>query len=116
MYWLFLVLALGAFLVTISTTQTWLLVLSALATLLLLVLWVKGLYVNRIGNVSEAPRPLHPAELQALREQFRAQQAASAGSAVEATVAVSAVPPMQVAADSSSATTAPPIDRGSTQP
>lgn len=76
MYWLFLLLALGAFVLAISTTQMWLLVLSLFASLLFAVLWVKGLFAARVsGVVSDAPRPLHPAELQALRDQLRSQNA-----------------------------------------
>lgn len=72
MYWLFLLLALGAFVVAISATQTWLLLLSLLAALGFALLWVKGLYAARIGGViGDTPRALHPAELQALREQLR---------------------------------------------
>ncbi len=113
MYWLFLVLALGAFLVTLTTTHMLLLVLSALAALVFLLLWVKGLYVARIGSVSEAPRPLHPAELQALREQFRAQQAAANGSDGSARGNV-AVPPVAP----TTATIAPSasFDRDPSQP
>ncbi|WP_449468319.1 hypothetical protein [Stenotrophomonas humi] len=77
MYWLFLLLALGAFVLAISTTQMWLLVLSLFASLLFAVLWVKGLFAARVGGVvGDAPRPLHPAELQALRDQLRGQNAA----------------------------------------
>ncbi|WP_228114257.1 hypothetical protein [Stenotrophomonas sp. MYb238] len=71
MYWLFLLLALGAFVLAITTTQTWLLLLSLLAALLLFLLWMKGLYAARFGGTaSQTPRALHPAELQALREQL----------------------------------------------
>ncbi|WP_241772643.1 hypothetical protein [Stenotrophomonas pictorum] len=77
MYWLFLLLALGAFVLAISATQTWLLLLSLLASLVFALLWVKGLYAARIGGaLTDAPRALHPAELQALREQFRVDAAA----------------------------------------
>jgi uncharacterized membrane protein len=73
MYWLFLLLALGAFVLAISATQTWLLLLALLASLVFALLWVKGLYAARIsGALNDAPRALHPAEMQALREQFRA--------------------------------------------
>ncbi len=74
MYWLFLLLALGAFVLAISTTQMWLLVLSLLAALLFAVLWIKGLFAARFsGIISEAPRPLHPAELQMMREKLLEQ-------------------------------------------
>ncbi|WP_433853104.1 hypothetical protein [Stenotrophomonas nitritireducens] len=72
MYWLFLLLALGAFVLAITTTHTWLLLLSLLAALLLFLLWMKGLYAARFGGTaSQMPRALHPAELQAMREQLR---------------------------------------------
>jgi hypothetical protein len=80
MYWLFLLLALGAFVLAISATQTWLLLLSLLASLVFAFLWVKGLYVARVGGaLTDAPRALHPAEMQALREQFRANAASNPG-------------------------------------
>ncbi|WP_293706686.1 hypothetical protein [Stenotrophomonas sp. UBA7606] len=113
MYWLFLVLALGAFLVTLTTTHMVLLVLSALAALVFLLLWVKGLYAARIGSVSEAPRPLHPAELQALREQFRAQQATATGSDASAGGNVGVPPAAQTAA---TLTASAPFDRDPSQP
>ncbi|MEN5207214.1 hypothetical protein ABE493_03685 [Stenotrophomonas terrae] len=71
MYWLFLLLALGAFLLAFSTTHSWLLVLALLAALVFLLLWAKGLYVARFGGMNTVPRPLHAAELQALRAQLR---------------------------------------------
>ena len=71
MYWLFLLLALGAFLLAFSTIHSWLLVLALLAALVFLLLWAKGLYVSRFSGVSSAPRPLHAAELQALRAQLQ---------------------------------------------
>ncbi|WP_303748135.1 hypothetical protein [Stenotrophomonas pigmentata] len=93
MYWLFLLLALGAFLFAFSTTQAWLLVLALLAALVFLLLWAKGLYVARFGGVSSVPRPLHAAELQALRAQFQAKN--DPGVAATATTAAppTATPP-----------------------
>jgi hypothetical protein len=108
MYWLFLVLALAALLLAISTTQMWLLVLSALAALLFLLLWVKGLYVARMGNISDAPRPLHAAEMQALREQYRKRDVVL-GSAESATG--NAAPTVPATTE-----TAPLAERGPTQP
>ena len=78
MYWLFLLLALGAFLLAISTTQAWLHALALLAALVFMLLWVRGLYIARVGGViSDTPRTLHPAELQALREKYRTGAAAA---------------------------------------
>ena len=94
MYWLFLLLALGAFLLAFSTTHSWLLVLALLAALVFLLLWVKGLYVARFGGVSSVPRPLHAAELQALRAQLqpKADPAAAAAAAIAPTVQTPASP------------------------
>jgi uncharacterized membrane protein len=72
MYWLFLVLALGAFVLALSTPQMWLLVVALLLALLFFLLWIKGLYVARFGSVMSEPRQvLHPAELQKMREQLQ---------------------------------------------
>jgi hypothetical protein len=101
MYWLFLLLAIGAFILAISTTQMWLLVLALVASLVFALLWVKGLYVARMGSVvADTPRALHPAELQALREQLRGQ--------ANAPVASSAAP--------ASETEVPAQPRDSSQP
>ncbi|MGV8960078.1 MAG: hypothetical protein ACOH1V_06790 [Stenotrophomonas sp.] len=70
MYWLFLLLAIGAFMLAISTPQLWLLVIALLAALVFFLLWIKGLYVSKFGQVADAPRALHPVELQRLREQL----------------------------------------------
>lgn len=78
MYWLFLLLALGAFMLALSTTQAWLLALAMLAALVFMLLWARGLYIARIGGVvSGTARILHPAELQALREKYRTGAAPS---------------------------------------
>ena len=71
MYWLFLLLALGAFFLAFSTTHAWLLVLALLAALLFLLAWASGLYVARFGSVNTVRRPPHAAELQALRAQLQ---------------------------------------------
>ena len=92
MYWLFLLLALGAFLLAFSTTHSWLLVLALLAALVFLLLWVKGLYVARFGGVSSVPRPLHAAELQALRAQLQPKADPAAAAAIAPTVQTPASP------------------------
>ncbi len=72
MYWLFLLLALGAFTLAITTTHAGLLLLALLAALLFFLLWIKGLHAARFsGAASQPARALHPAELQALRDQLR---------------------------------------------
>ena len=81
MHWLFLLIALGAFALAVTTPNTWLLVLALLMALLFVMLWVKGLYVAKFGDgAASVPRPLHPSELQAMREQLKskATQAAPA--------------------------------------
>lgn len=97
MYWLFLLLALGAFVLAFSTTHSWLLVLALLAALVFLVLWAKGLYVSRFSGVSSAPRPLHAAELQALRAQL--QPKADTAAAPEAPIVPTPANPSAAAGD-----------------
>jgi hypothetical protein len=76
MYWLFLLFAIGAFFFALTTTHAGLLWLALLAALACLLLWVRGLYRARTGDAFTAtPRALHPAELQAIREQLRASAA-----------------------------------------
>ena len=55
-----------------SRLRQWAISLPAalLAALVFLLLWAKGLYVARFGGVSSVPRPLHAAELQALRSEL----------------------------------------------
>ncbi|KRG64633.1 hypothetical protein ABB27_16305 [Stenotrophomonas terrae] len=98
MYWLFLLLALGAFLLAFSTTHSWLLVLALLAALVFLLLWAKGLYVARFGGMNTVPRPLHAAELQALRAQLRPNAEASTATPA-ASVAQAAASPSAPAND-----------------
>jgi len=70
---LFLLFAIGAFFFALTTTHAGLLWLALAAALACLLLWVRGLYRARAGNAFAAvPRPLHPAELQTMREQLRA--------------------------------------------
>lgn len=79
MYWLFLLLAIGAFFFAVSTTQMWLLVLALLAALVFSLLWIRGLYVAKFGDSAPtAPRVLHPAELQRMRDQLLADRPATA--------------------------------------
>ncbi len=93
MYWLFLMLALGAFLLAFSTPHGWLLVLALLAALVFLLLWAKGLYVARFGGVSSVPRPLHAAELQALREQLQPRTDPAAATPAAPATALPTNPP-----------------------
>lgn len=96
MYWLFLLFALAAFLFALSTTHTGLLVLSLIVALVFTLLWIKGLYAAKFGGVvNDVPRPLHAAELQALREQLR--PAATTAAASPATAEPAAPSPAPVA-------------------
>lgn len=112
MYWLFLLLALGGFMLALSTTKMWLLVLSLVASLVFLLLWVKGLYAARIsGVISDSPRALHPAELQALRDQFKPKGAEDAAPTPAPAVRAPAAPTAPVApAANPFITPAPPQD------
>lgn len=93
MYWLFLLLALAAFVFALSTTNMALLVLSLVAALVFMLLWVKGLYAAKFdGVVNDVPRPLHAAELQALREQLRPAATADAATATPPSPAPAAAP------------------------
>lgn len=72
MYWLFLLLALGAFVLALLTTHAWLLALALCAAMLFALLWARGLYSARFGGVNtQVPRPLHPDELHAMRQQLQ---------------------------------------------
>ncbi|MEA5666217.1 hypothetical protein VA603_01515 [Stenotrophomonas sp. MH1] len=93
MYWLFLLLALAAFVFALSTTNMALLVLSLVAALVFMLLWVKGLYAAKFdGVVNDVPRPLHAAELQALREQLRPAATADAATTTSPSPAPAAAP------------------------
>ncbi|XQA62873.1 hypothetical protein ACM9XD_05835 [Xanthomonas sacchari] len=82
MYWLFLPLALGAFVLAFTTPHMWLLVVSLLAALAFLLAWARGWYVGKIGDASQrdAMPMIDPAELRRLREQAEARRAAAAAS------------------------------------
>ncbi|MGB3871690.1 MAG: hypothetical protein WA956_03405 [Stenotrophomonas sp.] len=72
MHWLFLLFAIGALFLTLTTRHAGLLWLGLVVALACLSLWVRGLYRARTGGVFTAPpRALHPAQLQALRDQLR---------------------------------------------
>ncbi|WP_225765557.1 hypothetical protein [Stenotrophomonas sp. Marseille-Q4652] len=72
MYWLFLLLAIAAFVFALSATKVSLLLLALFVSLVFFLMWVRGLYVARFGSVvNDGPRVLHPAELQRMREQLR---------------------------------------------
>ncbi|MCC7633324.1 hypothetical protein [Stenotrophomonas rhizophila] len=75
MYWLFLLLALGCFGLAMKTPHMGLMLLSLLGTLVFLLVWVRGLYVARFGNLQrDISSVIDPAELRRLREQAQARQ------------------------------------------
>ncbi|QIL19455.1 hypothetical protein [Thermomonas sp. HDW16] len=78
MHWLYLLLALAAMAVAIKTTSSGLMLLCMLASLVLLVLWLAGLYSARMAGRSRDPSAMiDPAELRRLREQAEARKAAN---------------------------------------
>ena len=83
MYWLFLLLALGAFVLAFSTPHMSLLVLALLAALGFLMAWARSWYMAKIGDASQrdALPMIDPAELRRLRAQAEARRAAAAAAA-----------------------------------
>ena len=78
MHWLLLLLAIGALAVAIKTTSMGLMVVCLLAALVLIVLWVLGLYSARVGARSrDETAMIDPAELRRLREQAEARKLAA---------------------------------------
>lgn len=80
MHWLFLLAAIAALAVAMKTASSGLMLLGLLAALVLLVLWLTGLYSARVAGRSRDPSAMiDPAELRRLREQAEARKAAAAG-------------------------------------
>jgi hypothetical protein len=78
MHWLYLLLALAALAVAMKTASSALMLLCLLASLVLLVLWLAGLYSARMAGRSRDPSAMiDPAELRRLREQAEARRAAN---------------------------------------
>ena len=76
MHWLYLLLAFAAMIVAIKTTSSGLMVLCMLAALVLIVLWLAGMYSARMAGRSRDPSAMiDPAELRRLREQAEARKA-----------------------------------------
>lgn len=76
MYWLFLLLSLGAMAVALRTPSMALMAASLLAALGLLVAWAVGWYSARAGSRDSRGRGLvDPVELHRLRQQAQARQA-----------------------------------------
>ena len=79
MHWLMLLLAIGALAVAMKTTSIGLMAVCLLAALVLVVLWVLGLYSARVGARSrDEAAMIDPAELRRLREQAEARKLAAA--------------------------------------
>ena len=78
MHWLLLLLAIGALAVAIKTTSMGLMAICLVAALVLIVLWVLGLYSARVGARSrDETAMIDPAELRRLREQAEARKLAA---------------------------------------
>ncbi|HBK45626.1 MAG TPA: hypothetical protein DDZ67_04175 [Xanthomonadaceae bacterium] len=79
MHWLFLLLAIGALALAFTTPNMGVLVASLLAALALLLAWIRGWYVQRMGDVQrDTSSMIDPAELRRLRELAEARKAAAA--------------------------------------
>ncbi len=79
MHWLLLLLAIGALALAFTTPHVWLLVVSLFVALLLVLAWVRGWYVARMGDVQrDVSSMIDPAELRRLREQAEARKAGRA--------------------------------------
>jgi len=78
MHWLYLLFALVALVVAMKTASSGLMALCLLASLVLVVLWLVGLYSSRLAGRSRDPSAMiDPAELRRLREQAEARKAAA---------------------------------------
>jgi hypothetical protein len=78
MHWLFLLLALGCFALALKTPHDGVMLLSLLGTLVFLLVWVRGLYVARFGNLQrDISSVIDPAELRRLREEGQARRQAA---------------------------------------
>lgn len=76
MPWVYLLLAIAAFVVAFKTTSVALAALCLLAALGLLLAWVLGLLAQRVGSRSrDEATMLDPTELRRLREQAEARRA-----------------------------------------
>lgn len=79
MPWLFLLLAIAAFAIAMSTTSMALAVICVLAALVFLVIWVLSLLAQRVGTRSrDDTMMIDPTELRRLREEAEARRAAAA--------------------------------------
>lgn len=78
MHWLFLLLGFAAMVVAFKTTSSGLMAVCMLAALVLIILWLAGLYSARMaGRSRDVSMIIDPAELRRLREQAEARKAAA---------------------------------------
>jgi hypothetical protein len=78
MHWLMLALGIGALAVAMKTPSILLMVLCLLAALILILLWILGLYSARAGARSrDESAMIDPVELRRLREQAEARKLAA---------------------------------------
>ena len=78
MPWLFLLLAIAAFAIAMTTASMAIAVLSILGGLVLLVIWVMGLVAQRVGGQArDDAMMIDPQELRRLREQAEARRSAA---------------------------------------
>ncbi|MEO6366132.1 MAG: hypothetical protein ABIO38_08830 [Luteimonas sp.] len=79
MPWLFLLVALAAFVVAFKASSVALAFLCLLVALGAMVAWVMGLFANRVGSRSrDESLMLNPDELRRMREQAEARRVAAA--------------------------------------
>ncbi|HVK51253.1 MAG TPA: hypothetical protein VM469_05890 [Pseudoxanthomonas sp.] len=75
MHWLYLLLAIGALILSMRTTSLLLMSLCLLASLGLLVAWIMGWYAARMGDRQrDESQMIDPAELRRLREMAEARK------------------------------------------
>ena len=78
MHWLYLLFALAAMVVAMKTASTGLMALCLLVALVLIVLWLAGMYSARMaGRSRDVSAMIDPAELRRLREQAEARKASA---------------------------------------
>jgi hypothetical protein len=78
MHWLWLALAIGALAVAMKTASALLMGLCLIAALVLILMWILGLYSARAGARSrDESAMIDPVELRRLREQAEARKVAA---------------------------------------
>ncbi len=84
MYWLYLLFALGALVMSMQTTSALWLSACLLAALGFFIAWMMGLYAARIGSRQrDESQMIDPAELRRLRELAEARKQAGQASSAE---------------------------------